>query len=54
MSLTALFGAGCLCELVEDVEVPLAFYLSHDTTFLQEVVRDLSADRLSVVVEHDF
>ena len=51
---TALFWSGCLRKLVEDMEVSFALHLSDDATLLQQVVRDLGADRLAVVIEHDF
>lgn len=50
---TALLLSCCFSELVEDVEVAFALYLSDDTTFLQQIVRDLCANGFSVVVEHN-
>lgn len=51
---TSLLRRCGLCELIENVEVSLILYLSHDPAFFQQIVRNLSTDRLSVVVEHDF
>ena len=36
------------------MEIALVVNLSNHTTLLQQIVGDLSADRLAMVVEHDF
>ena len=51
--LTPLLVGRRLSELVEYVEVSLVFHLAYHTSLLQQVVGDLSTNRLSVVVEHD-
>ena len=53
-ALTSLFRGGGLGKLVEYMEVPLAFDLSNDASFFEQVIRDLRADGFSVVIEHDF
>jgi len=49
----ALEEAGVLEDLVEDVKVPLALCLVDDTGLLQEVIGDVSTDRVATVVELD-
>lgn len=45
---------GCgLRELVKYMEVTLIQDLAHDSSFLQEIVRNLSSNRLSSIVKHD-
>lgn len=54
LRLTTLFIGSRFRELIKDMEVTLVFHLTNNTTLLQEVVRDLRADRFTVVIEHDF
>lgn len=51
--LTSLRVGRALGELIKNMEVSLVLHLAYDTTFLEQIVCDLSTYWLSVVVEHD-
>jgi hypothetical protein len=53
MQLTLLCRTGAFCELVEDVETSLVPDLSDYTSLFEQVIGDLSADRLTHTIEHD-
>jgi hypothetical protein len=50
---TSLLFRSSLRELVEDVKVSFVVNLANYPTLLQEIIRNLSADWLSFLVEHD-
>lgn len=54
LSLTSLRVRSRLRELVEYVEISLILNLTNHTTFLQEVIRDLGTNGLSMIIEHNF
>ena len=53
MEPTSLCVRRRLCELVEYVEVTLILHLTYHAALLEQIVRDLRSNGLSVVVEHD-
>ena len=50
---TTLLVRGSFRELVEYVEIALVLHLTNDACLLQQVVRNLSTNRLSMIIEHD-
>ena len=51
--LASLFFGGSLGELIKYVKATLAIDLPNYPSFLQQVIRNSSTNRLSMVIEHD-
>lgn len=51
--LTSLLSGGPFRELIKYMKVAFVFNLAHYTSFLEEVIGDLSTDGLTVRIEHD-